>query len=187
MAENRSLVIVAGPDPTPTDSLADLMRETATVRTAYSTDDVLDRLDDEVDVVLVDPSLSTDAVSTVHKAVTQRDLDCQIGLLPSDGTRGDAVEIVDSVVPLTAGDERVRETVEWLALRAQYRRTLEEYYELVQRAADLKRFDDRSEVAPDLERLERQIEQLRRRLDETAEQLDTVSLFEAALHRDSEE
>lgn len=187
MAATRSLVVVARPDPSPTDSLADLLRETATVRTAYSVEEVLDRLDPEVDAVLVDPGLSSDAVSVVREAVDDRDLGCQIGLLPAGGKRGDSVAHVDTVVPLDAGDERVRETIEWLAMRAQYRKTLDEYYELVAASADLQRADEECEVAPELDRLERQIDRLRQRLDEAAEELDTVSLFEAALRRDPDE
>jgi hypothetical protein len=67
MVAVRPLVVVAGVEPPVTDDVADRLRETCIVRTACSTGEVLDRLDTDVDVVLVAPGLEPDAVGRVRR------------------------------------------------------------------------------------------------------------------------
>lgn len=182
MTATRHLVIVASAESSTTDALADRLRESCAVRTGYTTADVLDRLDDEVDVVVVDPELGTATVSVVQDAISCRDLSCQVGLLTEDASVADVPAGIDTVIPPSAGDQRLRDTVEWLAMRATYRKTLDEYYDLTLASADLQT-DESAEVTAELDRLHNQLDHLRERLDETAAELDTVSLFEAALGR----
>ncbi|MFB6150437.1 MAG: hypothetical protein ABEJ40_01400 [Haloarculaceae archaeon] len=136
MTTARHLVVVAGAGPSMTDALADALRDTCTVRTAYDVAEVVDRLDGEVDVVLVSPDLSPDAADAVVDAVESRELDCQVALLAEDRNRGPSAPRIDAVVAPSTPRAHVCETVEWLATRASYRKALEEYYELARTYAD---------------------------------------------------
>lgn len=183
MAAVRHLVVVASAEPSTTDALADFLRDAFTVRTAYSTDEVLDRLDPDVDVVLVDPDLPGRGVDAVREALADRDLNCQVGLLTADSRDCAGAGAGAVVSPAEPGPE-VRERVERLATRAHYRKTLEEYYELAQTSARQGQGED---LETERERLRDRLDRLQRRLDEVAEPLDTATLFRTALDTDPEE
>jgi uncharacterized NAD(P)/FAD-binding protein YdhS len=177
MATVRALVVLGGA-PATADELADVLRDAFTVRTAYSTEEVLDRLDPAVDVVLVGQDLS---VGTVRETVTERGLDCQVGLVARTGEDSR----VDTVVSPDAPDGTIREEVQRLATRARYRKTLEEYYDLSRTAAELRSGD--GDVRDELDTLQRRLDRLRRRLDEAADPIDTATLFETVFDPDREE
>jgi len=183
MVAVRPLVVVAGAEPSVTDDLADRLRETCVVRTAYSTEEVLDRLDAEVDVVLVAPGLGPEAVERVRRSVDERGLPCRIGLLDASPAGGDedrdgdespsGAENSPPVVDPSGTDRAVRADVEHLATLAQYRTALDEYFALARRETEGEtRGDDP----------QNRLGYVRGRLDDVAADLDTASLFEAALH-----
>jgi len=184
MVAARPLVVVAGAEPSVTDDLADRLRETCVVRTAYGVDEVLDRLDGDVDVVLVAPDLGQGAVERVRRAIDERGLPCRHGRLDASGSGGNGDEDGDDGDPTsgTRGTPRVvdpsgtgpavRADVEHLATLAQYRTALDEYFALARRDAG----DDTGHDA------ERRLNYVRDRLDDAAADLDPSSLFEAALH-----
>jgi len=175
----RHLVVVASPDPSTTDKLADLLRGSCTVRTAYTTAEIRERLDPSVDVVLVDPDLSPDAVGSVRTDVAARDLECQVGILAPRTVEEGPDDVV--VSPAAPGEE-VHDRVTQLATRARYRKTLEEYYGLASASARLE--DD--DAAEERDRLQARLERLSRRLDEVAECLDGPTLFRTVLDRDGD-
>lgn len=177
MATGRHLVVVASADPPETDELADRLREVVTVRTAYDVEEVLIRLDDDVDVLLVDPALADGTVETLQATVDDRDLNCLVALLADTASGGvDADAVVSPALPTTS----LREDVLGLATQARYRKTLETYYEAARTAAEA---DD---TDADLERLQARLDRLSRRLDEAAKSLDSETLFRAALDFDCE-
>lgn len=173
MATGRHLVVVAGSDPAATDELADRLRDAVTVRTAYDVSEVLERLDEEVDVVLVDPAIDEDPVDSVREAVAGRGLGCLVALLAarSEGPAG-----ADAVVSPSASDSDLQADVLRLATGARYRKTLEEYYEAARSAAS-----QRDEPDADPEQLQSRLDLLSRRLDDAAEPLDSPTLFRAVL------
>jgi hypothetical protein len=175
MGTGRYLVVVASADPPETDELADRLRDAVTVRTAYDVEDVLARLDDDVDVVLVDPALTDGTVGVVRATVDDRDLGCLVALLAETAPE-DADAAVSPAVPNTT----LREEILQLATEARYRKTLETYYETARTVARAEGTDD------ERERLQARLDRLVRRLDETAEQLDSATLFRAALDSDCE-
>lgn len=178
MASERHLVVVAGADPAATDALASALRDDGTVRTAYSTEALDESLDAEVDVVLVDVELADGSVDPLLDDVRAREFDCQLGAIASEPERTTAGTdtVVDAVVERDSA--AVRETVRWLAARARYRARLEEFYDLAERRATLTADGD-DEGA--LDRLDRQLDRLRRDLGEMFDGLDDVSAFDAAL------
>lgn len=183
MVAARPLVVVAGAEPPVTDELADRLRETCAVRTAYSTDEVLDRLDADVDVVLVAPGLGPGAVERVRRTIDEQGFPCQLGRLDAsaagdgedaDGEGGEPTTGTGSsprVVDPAGTDRTLRADVEHLATLAQYRTALDEYFALARRDAG----DDTDDA-------ENRLDYVRDRLDDAAADLDPSSLFEAALH-----
>lgn len=177
MVTARHLVVVASAEPRATDALADVLRGACTVRTAYAATEVLARLDADVDVVLVDPALASDAVTLVADAVEERGLVCQVGVLDGDDPPEDAR--VDAAVSPDAPPGRIRDHVARLGARARYARTLDAYYDLAQTAAG--RSGDEATPDAERERLRARLAEIETCLDETADSLDTESLFEAVL------
>jgi len=189
MVTGRCLVVVASADSETTDSLAEVVRDRCTVRTAYTTDEALDCLDAQVDAVLLDPDLAATALPVVARAVDERDIGSRIGLLADEARAEELPEAdaarVDTVVSPARGDDYVRDRVDWLVARARYEQLLDQYYELSRVYIDV---DDESGVdEAELDRLREQMARLRRRLDTVADHLDTRSLFEAALDDGDEE
>lgn len=184
MATVRHLVVIASADPSRTDGLADLLRDTFTVRTAYNTSEVLDRLDDEVDVVLVDPDLSGDAVDAVRETIAEADLNCRVGVLSAEPRADVAGGGAGTAVLPSAPDRELRDRVEQLATQAHYRKTLEEYYALARTSARLRESGD---LADERERLQNRLERIARRLNDVAEPLDAPTLFRTALDPESED
>ncbi|QPV61673.1 hypothetical protein I7X12_13025 [Halosimplex litoreum] len=175
MASERHLVVVAGVDPAATDALASALRDDGTVRTAYSVEALRESLDAEVDVVLVDVDLVDGPIDPLLTDVRTREFDCQIGVSTPDPDRtADGFDAAADAV-VERDSTAVRETVQWLAARARYRARLEEFYDLAERRAALT--DDEGA----LDRLDRQIDRLRRELGEMFDGLDDVSAFDAAL------
>ena len=175
VATGRHLVVVASTDPSGTDALAERLRDAVAVRTAYDVEEVLNRLDREVDAVLVDPTLADGAVETVQNAGTGSELECLVALLtdvPPDGTDADAV--VSPSVP----DSTLRRDVLDLAIQARYRKTLEEYYDVACTAART------NETEADPNRLQTRLDALTRRLEDTAEPMDPATLFRTVLDDD---
>lgn len=169
MVAARPLVVLAGGGQDAIDGLADRLRETCTVRTASDTAEVLARIDERVDVVVLGPELGTDAAADIRRAVDERGLPCRVAPL-ADGPGGASGETGgrDAVSVDPADPRAVLDAVERLAALAQYRRALDEYFALAQGAA--------ADDAPD-----RRLESVRDRLDEAAADLDAPSLFEVAL------
>lgn len=172
MVAVRPLVVVAGIDPVATDELADRLRETCVVRTAHTTDEVVDRLDAAVDVVLVAPRPDASAVRSVRRAVDEGGLPCRIGVLVGDDEQPD--ESALPAVDPAESDQAIRDAVERLAALAQYRRALDEYFALAREGST-------SDPAASDARSER-LDDVRERLDDAAADLDAASLFEAALY-----
>lgn len=177
MATARHLVVLASAESQTTDALADVLRDTCTVRTAYAVTEVLDRLDADVDVVLLDLDLAGDPVDLVAEVVSERGLDCQIGVLAEADRPADPR--VDAAVAPDAPAERIRDQVAVLGTRARYARTLDAYFDLAQTAAEGS--GDAASLDADRERFQARLADLEARLDETADTLDTESLFEAVL------
>ncbi|WP_123536193.1 hypothetical protein [Halosimplex salinum] len=179
MTSARYLVVVAGAEPATTDALATALRDDGTVRTAYSTDALLESLDAEVDVVVVDSDLPDGPLGPLLAAVREHDHDCQVGVLAEHAAVPEArSDDVDAVV--RRDESAVRESVEWLATRARYRQRLDEYYELAEERATLSDESD-GEERKRLDRVERQLDALRRDLAAGFRRLDDESVFDAAL------
>ncbi|MFC7193569.1 hypothetical protein ACFQL4_01195 [Halosimplex aquaticum] len=76
-------------------------------------------------------------------------------------------------------EDAVRETVSRLAVRARYRKRLDEYYALAEERAALA--DDDEDATLERDRLDRRLDALRRDLADAYRRIDASSAFDAAL------
>lgn len=181
MTPDRYLVIAAGADPTATDDLAATLRDAATVRTAYDDAALADSLDEEVDVVLVDPGPAGVSLERLSTELRERGLVCQVGALAADPAPATDSPAVDAHV--SRDDGEIRDAVDRLGTRARYRKRLDEYYALAAERAEHSDGAAGAAAARERERLDRHLERLRRDLEEAYRRLDTESVFEVALSR----
>jgi two-component system response regulator AdeR len=140
------------------------------VRTARSGDEGLARLDDAVDVVLLDrrmPGLSGDELL---ERIRERGLDCRVAMVTAVEPDFDILEMgFDTYLSKPVRQEQLRETVEALLTRSEYDSLLRRYYALVETRATLEATKDEKALAESAEyrRLSAEVEDLRGRLSET--------------------
>ncbi|WP_415378618.1 hypothetical protein [Halosimplex sp. TS25] len=193
MTSGRHLVVLAGADAGAVDSMAATLRGDGTVRTAYSPAGLRETLDDEVDVVLVGSDLRDGPLEPILAELRTSETGWRIAVLDSEADSDwiwgrdrdrnrdsprDGPEVpVDAVAEWD--EDAVRATVSRLAARARYRKRLEEYYALAEERAAVA--DEDEDAAPKRDRLDRQIDRLRRDLADGFRRIDDASAFDAAL------
>ncbi|MEF8886996.1 MAG: response regulator [Haloarculaceae archaeon] len=140
------------------------------VRRARSGDEGLARLDDAVDVVLLDrkmPGLSGDELL---ERIRDRGLDCRVAMVTGVEPDFDILEMgFDTYLSKPVRQEQLRETVDALLTRSEYDSLLQRYYALVETRATLEATKDEEALAESAEyrRLSAEIDDLRGRLSET--------------------
>lgn len=108
------------------------------VRHAFDVQTVGDRLDEAVDVVLVDTRLCRVSCTDVLSTIEERDLDCRCialvaGESPAEGVTSD----VDAVLELPVSPKELLAGVDAMLKSAAYDRKLGEFYALAARKAAL--------------------------------------------------
>ena len=120
------------------------------VRAAVSHEDVLDALDGDVDVVLLDGSLTDPSSEELLEAIRARRVDCQVGLLSGTSVSADVFRLdFDEYVPRPIGREEFRETVEYLTDRRAVMDVVETYLTLVIRKRRLEDRRDAEDLSED--------------------------------------
>ncbi|WP_415382436.1 HalX domain-containing protein [Halosimplex sp. TS25] len=134
------------------------------VRMAQSGDEGLAKLDDDVDVVLLDrmmPGLSGDEVL---KRIRERGLECRVAMVTAVEPDFDILEMgFDAYLCKPIRSEQLHDTVENLLERSEYDDLLQEYYSLVETQATLEATKSSAELADNEEyaRLQERIDGLR--------------------------
>ncbi len=140
------------------------------VRMAESGDEGLKRLDDSIDVVLLDrrmPGLSGDELL---ERIRKQGLDCRVAMVTAVDPDFDILEMgFDTYLSKPVRKEQLSETVEALLTRSEYDSLLQEYYALVEKRATLEATKGERALAENEEyrRLSAEVERLRDRLSET--------------------
>ncbi|MFC6988591.1 response regulator [Haloplanus sp. GCM10025708] len=182
-SESEPTVLVVEDEQPLADLYSFWLEEAATVRTAYDGEEALDRVDEDVDVVLLDrrmPGLSGDEVLD---RFDERGLDCRVVMVTAVDPDFDIVDMnIDDylVKPITADD--LEAAVDRMVRRDQFDEELLETYRLVEKKAALESAKSQQELRASEEyaRLERRVTELRNRVDETVSeftQTDFVAAF----------
>ncbi|WP_123537215.1 response regulator [Halosimplex salinum] len=184
----RAVVLIVDDEPAVADSYAAHVRETHAVRTAYGGEEALEKLDEDVDVVLLDRRMPDLVGDEVLETIRERGLDARVAMVTAVDADFDIVdmEFDDYVVKPVTGAELL-ETIDRLLRCAEYERTLREYYRVTRTYVALESTKEQAELddSEEFRQLESRRGELRDSLSTAAESLADDD-FEA-LFRDLED
>ena len=152
-----------------------LSKEDAAVVTT-ELDDTLEQLDSETDVVLIDSVYDKDVIDALTQKDAEPEYEYQLGVVTD--THKDEEFDADAMISRSLSASGIRERVDWLGARAQYCKTLSEYYEVTQTLVKRQRADCRS---VECDRLRARRDRLEYRLDKISESLDSKTLYDAVM------
>lgn len=155
------------------------------VRTAYGGDEALDRVDDGVDVALVDRLMPDRSGDEVLSAIREKEYGVKVAMVTAVEPDFDIIEMgFDDYVVKPVRREELLEVVNGLLQRGTYDTQLQEYFALVSKRAALEAEKTDRELAESTayDDLNERIETLRERLDETTAKMDDED-FEAVLRQ----
>jgi two-component system response regulator AdeR len=160
-------------------SLADLyaywIDEFATAHTAYDGTEALEKLDDEIDVMLLDrrmPGLSGDEVVD---EIEHRDLDVRIVMVTAVDPGFDIVDMgIDDYLIKPVDQTELVDTVERMLVRSTYDDQLQEKFQLVEKKVTLEaaKTPHELEESEEYAELTRRLDAIERDLDSAVEEFD---------------
>ena len=151
------------------------LRDDWTVKTAADGTEALEKLDESVDVVILDrmmPGLSGDEVL---ERIRDRDIDCRVVMVTAVNPDFDIVEMpFDAYFAKPIERQELNDTVETLIDRSRHDDNLQEYYSLVEKRATLEAEKPVQELANDdrYQELTDRIQQLEMNLHDDMVELD---------------
>jgi DNA-binding response OmpR family regulator len=189
MSADTPLVLVVEDEPDLADLYATWLGDEYHVRTAYGGREALEKLDDRVDVVLLDrrmPDLSGDEVL---EAVRERGIGCRVAMVTAVEPDFDIIAMgFDDYLVKPVSREALINTVETLLVRNEYDDGIQKLFSLASKKALLESekgpaaLEDNEEYAE----LDEELTRLREELDASLEHLSEGDDFDQ-LYRDLEE
>ncbi|GAD51522.1 hoxA-like transcriptional regulator [Halarchaeum acidiphilum MH1-52-1] len=152
------------------------------VRTANSGEEAFERLDDDVDVVLLDRQMPGISGDDVLDRIREGEYGCRVAMVTGVDPDFDIVDMpFDDYLTKPVGREELRETVDRLLSISDYDEEVRSYFALTEKRATLEAEKTRTELEDHegyeglldaLERREEQMDELMGRMD--SDQLDTL-------------
>lgn len=132
--------------------LADLyaawLSDSYAVKTAYDGEDALDRLDTDVDIVLLDRRMPTLSGDEVLGTIWERGFDCQVALVTSVELDFDSLALgFDDYLRKPVTKSSLNVLVESLSIRTDYSAKVREYFSLLSKRVALQSGTDADEFA----------------------------------------
>lgn len=175
-------VLVVDDEPDVADAYAAQLQAEYIVSTAYGGKEALDRLDDSIDIVLLDRRMPDIAGDEVLEKIRGRDLHVRVAMVTAVDPDFDIIEMpFDDYVIKPVSRDDLFDTIERLLTCSEYEERLRRYYALTAKHATLIANKPESELAEsdEFELLESEIDQIRNDLDRTIATFDDED-FEAA-------
>lgn len=179
----RATVLVVDDDPQILDLYRTFLAESFEVRTAMFSDEAMARLDDAVDVILLDRRMPDFSGDEVLQTIRDEGYDCRVAMVTAVEPDFDLVDLgFDDYVVKPVTKEELIEVVELLQSRSAYDDPVREWLSLLSKRATLRREKGPQalEESAEFARLQREIDDLQYRADEifeTESQDDLESLF----------
>ena len=158
--------------------LADLytayLEDACTVRTAYTGEQALELLDDDVDIALLDRRLDAWSGDRLLSVIQERNIDCQVAMVTAVIPDFEIASLpIDEYLVKPISRDKLRETVEELLLRADSDIDQQELLSLISRRIALENEKPVAdlEVSDEYAQLKQRIELAKSRLNLDAEQL----------------
>ncbi len=164
------VVLIVEDEPDVAETYRLWLEDDYEVRMAQNGDVGLEKLDADVDIVLLDrmmPGLSGDEVL---EHIREDDLECRVAMVTAVEPDFDILEMgFDAYLSKPIKSSQLEETVRNLLERSEYDTLLQEYYSLVEKQATLEATKSRAELADsdEYDRLRTNIDSLRDDLSET--------------------
>lgn len=169
MGEEQPTVLVVEDEPPLIEIYTRWLEEDYEVRTAQNGSEALERIDDEIDIALLDrlmPGMSGDEVLA---EIRERAPGCRVAMVTAVEPDFDIIRMgFDDYLTKPVEKEMLLETVERLLARSNYEGLEQELYALVSKRSALQSAKSAQEMSDseEYEELEARIEELRADLDE---------------------
>ncbi|MFB6103006.1 MAG: HalX domain-containing protein [Haloplanus sp.] len=167
-------------------SLADLyaywIDEVAEARTAYDGSEAIEKLDGDVDVILLDRRMPGMSGDEVVEEVADRDLDVRIVMVTAVDPGFDIVDMeIDDYLVKPVDQPELIETVERMVVRSSYDDKLQRKFQLVEKKVTLEaaKTPHELEESEEYAELTSRLNDIERELDSTVEEFDDTD-FTAA-------
>ena len=185
MTDSEPVVLIVDDEEDVADSYAAIAARRYEVRTAYSGREALSKLDESVDVVLLDRRMPGLLGEDVLAETRDRNLDCRVAMVTAIDPDIDIIDMeFDDYVVKPVSREELLDTIERMLRVAEYERALREYYRVTRKYVALSSAGaDMND--PDITELAKRRERLGEKLERTAEQFADIDFH--ALFRDLEE
>jgi DNA-binding response OmpR family regulator len=182
MSEDLPLVLVVEDESDLADLYAAWLQGSYRGRTAYGGHEALEKLDEEVDIILLDrrmPGLSGDEVLDT---VRDRGIDCQVAMVTAVEPDFDILGMgFDDYLVKPVSRDALLETVGNLELRGEYDAGVQEMFSLASKKALLESEKTETELdeSDEYQELAERLEELREQLDSTVDSMDENGEFES--------
>jgi DNA-binding response OmpR family regulator len=188
-ASERATILVVDDEPDVADAYAAQLESEFIVSTAYGGQEALDKVDDSVDVVLLDRRMPGISGDEVLAKIRERDLDIRVAMVTAVDPDFDIIEMpFDDYVIKPVSREDLFETINRLLACSEYEQQLRRYYALSAKHATLLANKPESELQESdrFKQLESEMAEMQASLDETISQFDDDDFAAAFRDLDSE-
>jgi DNA-binding response OmpR family regulator len=168
-------VLVVDDEPDVADAYAAQLQEEFIVSTAYGGQEALDKIDDAVDVVLLDRRMPDISGDEVLAKIRERELRIRVAMVTAVDPDFDIIEMpFDDYVIKPVSRDDLFETINRLLTSSEYEERLRRYYALTAKHATLMANKPESELAESdqFQRLEIELEEIRDALNDTISEFD---------------
>lgn len=166
--DKNGVVLIVDDDRNLADLYSSWLSELYTVKTAYSGEAALTKLNPSVDVVLLDRRMPDLDGEHVLATIRERDLHCQVALVTSSALDYDSLPLgFDDYIRKPVSKPALRTLIESLLIRTEYSKRLQDYFALVSKRVALQTEKDDEELAahPEVRKLDAQIAELKQEID----------------------
>jgi len=168
-------VLVVDDEPDVADAYAAQLQSEYIVSTAYGGQEALDKIDDAVDIVLLDRRMPGISGDEVLDKIRERDLSIRVAMVTAVDPDFDIIEMpFDDYVIKPVSRDDLFETIDRLLTTSEYEKRLRRYYALAAKHATLQANKPESELAESeqFRELEAEMERIQSDLDETISGFD---------------
>lgn len=163
-------VLVVDDEPDVADAYAAQLETEFIVSTAYGGQEALDKIDEAVDVVLLDRRMPGISGDEVLEKIRERDLNVRVAMVTAVDPDFDIIDMpFDDYVIKPVSRDDLFETINRLLTTSEYEKRLRRYYALTAKHATLLANKPESELAESeqFQNLETEMEEMQAALDET--------------------
>jgi DNA-binding response OmpR family regulator len=182
-------ILVVDDEPDVADAYAAQLQDEFIVSTAYGGQEALDKIDDAVDVVLLDRRMPGISGDEVLNKIRDRELRIRVAMVTAVDPDFDIIEMpFDDYVIKPVSRDDLFETINRLLRSSEYEERLRRYYALTAKHATLMANKPESELAESdqFRQLESELEEIRDALNETISEFDDDDFAAAFRDLDNE-